>query len=47
MKKGKIAEKEADLSEDEIDHRARVRTLYRIKEREVQNVASKSVPPFF
>ncbi len=45
--KGKIAEKEADLSEDEIDHRARVRTLYRIKEREVQNVASKSVPPFF
>lgn len=42
-----IKSKSDALSESEIDHRARVRVLYRMKEMEIERLASASVPPFF
>lgn len=39
--------KKEKLSDKEIDHMARVRTLYRIKEREIKDYAETSIPMFF
>ena len=42
-----IKSKSNGLSESEIDHKARIRVLYRMKEMEIKRLASASVPPFF
>lgn len=45
--RAKIQKNNADYSEEEINHMAKVRVLYRLKEKEIKQYASTSVPMFF
>lgn len=45
--KKKIKNKFSELSEKEINHKARIRVLYRMKEDEIKKLAKEAVPSFF